>query len=76
MSSSGLLVVHNTSRGGQNDETKLSRGQQVLDPLLDIINLDVESRRNDTALVKSAVKLNNDLSRSVVVNVLKLANVS
>ena len=76
MLSSGLLVVHNTSRGGQNDVTELSGWQQVLSPLLDITDLDVESWGNDTTLVQSTVQLDNDLTRSVVVNVLELTNVT
>lgn len=76
VSSSGLLVVHDTSRGGEDNVSKLSRGQQVLDPLLDIVNLDVESRRNDSALVEPAVELDHNLAGSVVVHVLKLANVA
>lgn len=76
VSSSGLLVVHDSGRGGQNDVAKLSRGQQVLDPLLHVVNLDVESRRDDSTLVESAVELDHNLSGSVVVHVLKLANVA
>ena len=38
MLSSSLLVVHNTSRGGKDNVTKLSGGQKVGNPLLDIAN--------------------------------------
>lgn len=76
VSSSGLLVVHDSGRSGQDDVTKLSRRQQVLDPLLHIINFDVESGRNDTTLVESAVQLDNDLAGSVVINVGELVDVT
>ena len=76
MLSSGLLVVHDTSRSGQNNITELSSWQQVLSPLLDITDLDVESWGNDATLVQSTVQLDNDLTRSVVVNVLELTNVT
>lgn len=76
MLSSSLLVVHNTSRGGKDNVTKLSGGQKVGNPLLDIANSDVEARRDDTSLVKTAVKLNNNLAGSVIINVLKLVNVT
>lgn len=56
--------------------TKLSGGQKVGNPLLDIANSDVEARRDDTSLVKTAVKLNNNLAGSVIINVLKLVNVT
>lgn len=76
VSLSGLLVVHDSGRGGQDDVTKLSRRQQVLDPLLHVVNLDVESGRNDTALVESAVELDNNLARSVVIDVGELVDVT
>ena len=38
----GLLVVHDASRGGQHHLTKLSGGQQVVRPLLDVVDGNVE----------------------------------
>lgn len=73
---SGLLVVHDTSRGGQDDETELTGGQQVVSPSLDVTNLNVESGRDNTALVQTAVQLNDNLAGSVVVNVLELTDVA
>ena len=69
-------MVHDTSRGGQDDETELSGWQQVVSPSLDVTDLDVESWRNDTTLVQSTGQLNDDLTRSVVINVLELTNVA
>lgn len=74
--SSGLLVVHNTSRGGQDDVTKLSGGQQVVSPSLNVTNLHVESGGDDATLVQSTVQLNDDLARSVIVDVLELTDVT
>ena len=74
--SSGFFVVHNTSRGGQNDVTKLSGWQQVFSPLFNVSNLDVESWGNDTTLVQSTVQLDNDLTGSVVVDVFEFTNVA
>lgn len=74
--SSGLLVVHDTSRGSQDNVTKLSGGQQVVSPSLNVANLDVESGGDDTTLVQSTVQLNDDLAGSVVVNVLELTDVA
>lgn len=76
MLSSGFLVVHDTSRGGEDDVTKLSGGQKVGNPLLDIANSNVKARRDDTSLVETTVELNNNLARSVIINVLKLVNVT
>ena len=60
--SSGLLVVHDTSRSGQNDVTELSGWQQVVSPSLDVTDLNVKSWGDNTALVQSTVQLNNDLT--------------
>lgn len=76
MLSSSLLVVHDTSRGSQDDVTELSGGQQVVSPSLNVRNFDVESRGDDTTFVQSPVQLDNDLSRSVVINIFKFTNVS
>ena len=76
MLSPGLLVVHDTSRGGQHDVAELTRWQQVDDPLLHILELDVVAGRDDTGLVQTAVELNDDLAGAVVVNDLELADVA
>lgn len=72
----GLVVVHDAESGGQHNNTELTRGQQVADPLLDITHGDVEAWADDTALVDATSQLNNDLARAVVVNQLELANVT
>ena len=71
----GLLVVHDASRGGEHDVTELTRGQQVDDPLLELVELDVVAGRDNTRLVQSAVQLDDNLARPVVVDNLELANV-
>ena len=76
MLAAGLLVVHDTVGGGEDDEAKLTAGQQVGDPLLHLVNLNVEARGDDTALVQAAVKLDDDLASAVVIDDLKLTNVA
>ncbi|KND96222.2 40s ribosomal protein s22 [Candidozyma auris] len=76
MLSSGLLVVHDTSRSSQDNITESSSRQQVVSPSLNILNLDVKSWGNDTTLVQSTSQSNNNLTRSVVINVFKLTNVA
>lgn len=72
----GLLVVHDTSGGGQDDETELTGREELLDPLLHVLELDVVAGGDDTSLVEAAVKLDDDLAVAVVVNLLELANVT
>ena len=49
----GLLVVHDASGGGQDDETELTRGEQLDNPLLEITELDVVAGADDTGLVET-----------------------
>jgi hypothetical protein len=72
----GLLVVHDASRGGEDNVTELTRGQQLDDPLLHVAELDVVAGRDDTGLVDAAVELDDDLAVAVVVDLLELANVA
>jgi hypothetical protein len=72
----GLLVVHDACRGGEDNVTKLTRGQQLDDPLLHVAELDVVTGRDDTGLVDAAVELDDNLAVAVVVDLLELANVA
>lgn len=69
-------MVHDTSGGGQDNVTELTSGQQLDNPLLEIGQTDVVAGGDDTSLVETAVQLNDNLARAVVVNLLELANVA
>lgn len=71
-----LLVVHDTSGGGQDNVTELTGRKQVGGPLLEIGKLDVETGGDNTALVDTTNELDNDLAGTVVINLLELANVT
>lgn len=51
----GFLVVHNTSGGGEDDVTELTRRKKLDNPLLEIAKLDVVAGRNDTGLVEAVL---------------------
>lgn len=72
----GLLVVHNTSRGGQDNVTELTGRQQIGDPVLNIVDLDVEAGRDNTNLIETAIQENGDLSGTMVVDELEIVNVA
>lgn len=74
--SAGLLVVHDTSRGGQDNVAELTGRQQLDDPLLEVGETDVVAGGDDTSLVETAVQLNDDLAGAVVIDLLELANVA
>lgn len=76
MLSTGLLVVHDTSRGGEDDVAELTGRQQLDNPLLEVAETDVVAGGDDTSLVEAAVKLDNNLAGAVVVDLLELANVA
>lgn len=73
---SGLLVVHNTSRGSKDNISKLSGREKIVNPRLNFANTNIETGRNDSSLVDTTVKLNNNLTSTMVVNKLKVANVT
>jgi hypothetical protein len=72
----GLLVVHDSSGGGKDDVSELTGRKELGDPLLELVKLDVVAGRDTSGLVDASVELDNDLSGTVVVNLLELSNVS
>lgn len=73
---SGLLVVHDAGRGGEDDIAELTGREQLDNPLLKLGEADVVAGGDDTGLVEAAVELYNDLAGSVVIDLLELSNVS
>ena len=68
------MLAAGTAR--QSPPTNLARGQQVADPLLDVLKGHIEARTNDTALVDAAVQLDDNLAGAAVVHKLELADVA
>lgn len=55
MLATGLLVVHNTSRGGQDNVTELTSGQELGSPLLEATQRNGVAGVDDTALVQTEI---------------------
>ena len=72
---SGLFVVHDTLVGGEDEETELSGGENGVGKVLEVLQLEVESGGDNTALVESSVKLDNDLSGAGIIDDLELVDV-
>jgi hypothetical protein len=53
MLATSLLVVHNTGRGSEDDVSKLTRWEQLDDPLLKLAEADVVAWGDDTSLVEA-----------------------
>ena len=60
----------------KDDDTKATSRKEQVDPVLNLVDLDVVSWRNDTSLVQATIELNNDLPGTVIVNNLELADVA
>lgn len=73
---SGLVVIHDTLVGSEDYVTELSGWEDIVDELLEVLQLKVESWGDDTALVKSSVEVNDDLAGSTVINDLEFVDVS
>lgn len=69
-------MIHDAGRGGEDNETELTRGQEIGDPLLDVLELNVEAGADHAALVDATNEVNNDLAAAVVVDDLELTNVT
>merc|ERR1719276_825157 len=63
---SSLLVVHDAHRGGEDEVSGLTGGQQGANPLLNVADLDVKARGDDTALVDAAVVHDLELANVAV----------
>jgi len=74
--STGLLVVHDAGRGGEDDLADGAGREELRNPVLDRVDTDVEPRRDDTTLVQPPVQLDDDFARAVVIDDLEFANVA
>ena len=60
----------------EDDLAEGTGGEEQVDPVLNLADLDVEARGDDTRLVQAAVELDDDLARAVVVDDLEVADVA
>ena len=60
----------------QNYHSEGTGGQQQVDPGLDLVGLHVESWRDDAGFIETSVQLDDDFSRAMVIDDLKVANVA
>jgi hypothetical protein len=72
----GVLVIHDAIARRQHEATELTARQQHVAPLLNLVEVNVEARRNHTGLVDAADQLDDDLARAVVVDDFELTDVA
>src|SRR6218665_3604054 len=63
-----LFLVHDATGRGQHEETKLTRWQQITRIIFDLMDFDIETWRNNTALVQSSGKINNNFAGTMIVD--------
>jgi hypothetical protein len=73
---SRLFMVHDSLSSGEYGISELSGRENLWDNLLEVGKFDIKSRRDDAALVQSTVEFDNDLSSSLIINDLKIINVT
>jgi len=76
MLGTGLVVVHDTLVGGKDDNTELTRGKDCIAEVLELVEGQIETRRDDTALVEAAVEVDDDLAGAGIIDDLELADVA
>jgi len=76
MLSSRLFMIHNPSTRRQNNISNTSSWQELIDPFLKIRKTDVEPGGDDTAFIETTIELNDNLARTMVIDLLEFANVA
>ncbi len=69
-------MIHDSYTSSQDDVSELTRGQQVLDPLLHLRSLNIKPRADNSAFIDTSIQLHHDLSGTVIIDDFKLTNVS
>ena len=67
---------HDAHGGSQNNVAELAGGEEVDDPLLDLVLGNIESGADNAALVEASRELNYDLAGPVIVDDLEFSDVS
>ena len=76
MLGTSLVVVHDTLVGGEDDDSELTGGKHGVGEILDLSKGKIETRRDDTAFVETAVKVDDDLAIASIVDDLELVDVA
>ena len=76
LSSTGLLMIHNTKSRGHHDVSELTRGKNIHNPLLYVLERHIEARGDDSTLVNTSNELYNNLAVAVIVKHSEIPNVA
>jgi hypothetical protein len=73
---SSFDMVKHTLVGGEDDESELSGWEDLSNEVLELLDWESESWGDNTALVESSVKINNNLSGSSIIDDLEVTDVT
>ena len=76
MGFTGLVMVDDTLVGRQHDDAELSGREDLVGELLEVLQLEVETGRDNAALVQTAVEVDDDLASALIIDNLELVNVA
>ena len=71
-----LFVVYNSRASGEDNIAELTGGQEVDNPFLKILQLNIESWGNHSSLIQSSIELDDNLAIPVIVDLFELSDIS
>ena len=69
-------MIHNAQRRCHDNVTELTRREQVVGPLFNRSQSQIETGRNHSALVEPSNELDNNLPAAMIIDNLELTNVA
>ena len=69
-------MVHDTLVGGEDNVTELTGGEDGVGEVLEVLELQVKTGGDNTALVEATVQVNDDLASAGIVNDGELVDVA
>ena len=76
MLGTSLVVVHDTLVGGEHENTELTGRKDSVGEVLELSEGQIETGRDDTALVEATVEVHNDLAIAGIIDDLEIVDVA
>ena len=76
MLGTSLVVVHDTLVGGKDEDTELSGGKDGVGEILELFEGKIETGGDNTTLVETTVKVDNNLAGASIIDDLELVDVA
>ena len=76
MLGTSLVVVHDTLVGGKDEDTELTGGEHGVGEIFELLEGKIETGWDNTTLVESTVKVDNNLAGASIIDDLELVDVA